>query len=275
MLAVIVSLQAAYFILGGNLLGKSEIRLPVDSVLQAQLEARKQRRSQKDTVPIYPFNPNFISDFKGYTLGMNVTELDKLHAFRATGKFISSKDEFQKITGISDSLLNTISPYFKFPNWSYAHKGSGQAKEGSGIATVAMTKKKVVYKDLNSATAKELTAIRGVGPKLSARIVKFRDALNGFLVKEQLYDVYGLEPQVVHRLFEEFDVLKIPAIQKININTATASELASLLYLNYDLANKIVAYRAVVGTIESFDELITIENFPADKIDRIALYLSL
>ncbi|MFD2828841.1 hypothetical protein ACFSYG_20345 [Leeuwenhoekiella polynyae] len=31
---------------------------------------------------IYPFNPNFITDYKGYTLGMRMVEIDKLLRFR-------------------------------------------------------------------------------------------------------------------------------------------------------------------------------------------------
>ena len=66
---------------------------------------------------IYPFNPNFITDFKGYKLGMSVTEIDRLLAFRKQNKFVNSAEEFQAVTKVSDSLLKAISPYFKFPDW--------------------------------------------------------------------------------------------------------------------------------------------------------------
>lgn len=50
--------------------------------------------------------------------------------------------------------------------------------------------KKVIL-DINAATAEDFKTINGIGEKLSARIVKFRDRLGGFLTSEQLYDVYG------------------------------------------------------------------------------------
>src|SRR6187551_2489774 len=73
---------------------------------------------------IYPFNPNFISDYKGYKLGMSVEEIDRLLAFRKQNKFVNSAKEFQNVTKVSDSLLNTIAPFFKVPDWVNHKKGN-------------------------------------------------------------------------------------------------------------------------------------------------------
>ena len=103
---------------------------------------------------------------------------------------------------------------------------------------------------------------------MSARIIKFRDRLGGFLIDEQLYDVYGLEKDVVKRTLKEFRVISKPKIVKINVNIATASELSKLIYLQKHVSESIVNYRNLNG-------LSKIENFPIERIDRIALYLSL
>lgn len=66
---------------------------------------------------IKAFNPNFITDYKGYKLGMSVHEIDRLFAFRKENKYVNSPEEFQKVTKVSDSLLQVITPYFKFPDW--------------------------------------------------------------------------------------------------------------------------------------------------------------
>ena len=65
---------------------------------------------------MYPFNPNYISDYKGYQLGMNVDEIDRLLAHREQSLYVNSAKEFQTITKISDSLLQKISSFFNFPN---------------------------------------------------------------------------------------------------------------------------------------------------------------
>lgn len=84
-----------------------------------------------------------------------------------------------------------------------------------------------------------------------------------------------MDVEVANRAIEVFQVVEPPQVKKININTAEPDELARLLYINFNLASNIVAYRQQVGAIKSFKELNNIEDFPKDKIDRIALYLSL
>ena len=46
----------------------------IDSLKIVEIENSKPK--------IYPFNPNYISDFKGEQLGMSLEEIDRLHAFR-------------------------------------------------------------------------------------------------------------------------------------------------------------------------------------------------
>lgn len=139
-----------------------------------------------------PFNPNFISDYKGYLLGLSVEELDRLFAYREKGLFVNSKEEFGKVTEVSDSLLQKIAPYFKFPE--FVNK------------EVNLVKIKVDKADINSANAIELTAIRGVGPVLSKRIISYRNSLGRFDSIQQLYKVYGLDTLVVHRLMKNYTI---------------------------------------------------------------------
>jgi hypothetical protein len=47
----------------------------IDSLRLAEIEARKPKR--------YPFNPNYITDFKAYTLGISPEEFDRLKYFRS------------------------------------------------------------------------------------------------------------------------------------------------------------------------------------------------
>lgn len=236
------------------------------------VDSLKNNILQKDSIKLYPFNPNFISDYKGYTLGMSPMELERLFVFRKQEKFVNSIEEFQDVTKVSDSLLNVISPYFKFPEWTQKKK-TRFTKSISNNKSEAKKAKEI--RDLNLATADELKTINGIGDKLSVRIVKFRDRLGGFLVNEQLYDVYGLDPEVVDRTLKKFGVVNMPKIKKININTSTASEISGLVYISHSVAIKILEYRELNGRINSFDELTSIEGFPSNKLDRIVLYLSL
>lgn len=247
----------------------------VNEELQHQINLLKQEKLKKDTLRIFPFNPNFISDYKGYTLGMSLEEIDRLHAFRAQNKYVNSDDEFQKVTLVSDSLLRKIAPYFKFPEWVNGSSNTKEVIKNKIEDYKEETIISLVKQDLNSATVSNLKSISGIGDKLSERIVKFRDKLGGFLVEDQLYDVYGLDPQVVEKALKKFTIIEKPSIQKINLNTCSLEELSKFLYFDYALSKKIIRYRDEKNGIESFDELMKIEGFPSEKINRISLYLAL
>jgi len=275
LLLIIVALQVVFFVLKYTT-GNIEGNLSIDKETQDKIDALKQNSQQKDSIRIYPFNPNFISDYKGYSLGMSVEEIDRLHAYRAQNKFVNNSVEFQNITKVSDSLLKVISPYFKFSDWANTESVSQKKIPSATIQSgLDIQKDNFQTKDLNSATAEDLRSISGIGQILALRIIKFRNRLGGFIVDDQLYDVYGLEPEVVKRTFERFKVLSQPEIEKINVNNATAEEISKLIYIRYNVATRIVEYREVKGTISSFDELTKIEDFPIDKIHRIKLYLTL
>jgi len=275
LLLIIVTLQVVFYVMN-YAFSPMEGKVVIDKETQAKFDALKQKSQEKDSIRIFPFNPNFISDYKGYTLGMSLEEINRLHAFRAQHEFVNNADEFQKVTLVSDSLLQVISPYFKFPEWtnnkSTNHKRTSTLRNQKDLITE--NDKFQVY-DLNNATAEDLKTVNGIGDKLSARIVKFRDRLGGFLLDDQLNDVYGLEPEVVVRTLEKFQVLSRPSIKKININSATVDEIAKLIYIRYNVATNIVEYREINGSISSFNELTKIVDFPVDKIHRIELYLSL
>lgn len=217
---------------------------------------------------IYPFNPNFITDYKGYQLGMSVAEIDRLLEYRKSNKYVNSASEFQQVTKVSDSLLATISPYFKFPDWVTKNKTSAFKKFESFKTT-----EKLVVKDINLATAEDLIKVYGIGPALSERILKERSKFGAFLSMEQIDFIWGLSPEVIENTKKNFKVLHQPQVLKIKINDLSIKELQQFPYFDYNIAKKIVVYRSMNGSIQSVSELTKIKGFPAEKAHIIALYL--
>ncbi|MCK5814321.1 MAG: helix-hairpin-helix domain-containing protein [Flavobacteriaceae bacterium] len=236
----------------------------LDSLRLAKIEGRKPK--------IYPFNPSFITDYKGAKLGMSNKEIDRLLAYRSKGNYINSIEHFQRVTKVSDSLLAVISPYFKFPDWLVEKKESKGAKRKNINTTQA--KSLIAIQDLNTATANELMKIKGIGPALSERIVKYRSSIQGFTVEDQIQEVYGLNPEIIDLILERFKILTTPIIEKLNVNTATFKEVLHLPYIDYELTKKIFQYRDEIAEFQSIEELKNIEGFPMDKFDRITVYLT-
>jgi len=250
-----------------NFNDSNETTVPSETLLEFQKELDSIRLAnpvKKDT--IYPFNPNFLSDYKAYQIGMKLDEIDKLLQFRQEGKWVNTVDDFQQVTGISDSLLEILRPSIRFPDWV--------GRANSPIVSKTADTKKIAVGDLNTATAQDLKVVYGIGDKLSERIVKYRNSLGGFAKEEQLQDVYGLDAVVIANILERFKLLSKPDIEQKNINKIGESELADIPYINSTLARKITSYKAMNEGIRSFEELTKISGFPSDKIDIIKLYLS-
>ncbi len=234
---------------------------------QRELDSLRQIEIANLKPKIYPFNPNFITDYKGYTIGMSPIEIDRLHQFRAKDQWINSVQDFKKVTKVSDSLLKLISPYFKFPEWVTNPKPKKQNYKGFNEKSFAQKT------DLNKATEEELQRVSGIGDALSKRIIAYRVKLGGFTADSQLYNVYGLNAQVVERTLNEFTVKTPKEIIKMNINTISASDIATIPGISFDLAKTIWEYRILREHINDFSELEKIEGMSQTKLTGIQLYL--
>ena len=267
LLALVIAFQIIYFFSDFTKKEPSVVENKAQWLsMQAPIDSLK--KAQKEYVPkIYPFNPNFITDFKGYKLGMSVAEIDRLTEYRKTNRYVNSAKEFQEVTQVSDSLLNTIAPYFKFPDWV------ANRKRKNFYQTKTFEKKSKTIIDINAASAEDLKKVYGIGDGLSERILKEKQKLGGFVSMEQMKDIWGLSPEVVQSLNKDFTVAEIPKVTKININNATVKELSQFPYFRYALAKSIVTYRSMNGGIKSAEDLPKISGFPVDKIKIIALYL--
>lgn len=271
LIALIIAFQCIYFFVDFSSedvsVNKKEFHLfqkEIDSLRSVEIQNRKPK--------IYPFNPNYITDYKGATLGMTNEEIDKLLAFRNNDKWINSTEQFQDVTGVSDSLLNSMSPYFKFPEWVTNPKKSTSFsyKENNTPKTFAQKQ------DLNTATAEALQSVYGIGKYYSERIVKLRNTfVGGFISDVQLQGVNGLNTETIENIKKEFTVKTPRLIQKINLNNATKEQLVTIQYIDYNLAHHIIEYRQLREGFKSLDELTKVMDFPINKIEIIKLYLSL
>tara|TARA_R100000935_G_C2799358_1_gene149716 strand:- start:25 stop:903 length:879 start_codon:yes stop_codon:yes gene_type:complete len=268
---LIIIFQCIYFFYSYNSTEENfENEDEVTAYFQKQIDSLKLVQAQETGERIYPFNPNYITDFKGYSLGMSVKEIDRLHEFRKSNKWVNSAKDFQLVTLVSDSLLAKISPYFKFPEWVENRNG----KKNSNILSSNIASK-TIKQDINLAKEEDLVKVRGIGEVLANRIIKYRTKLGGFVSEIQLKDIYGLNYEARQEILQNFKVISKPEINKLDINKASVLELTSVPYIDYELAREIINYKLLHEKIVTFEELAKIKSFPSEKIDRIALYLTL
>ena len=253
----------------------NEIDMPSEEALEtyrSEIDSLKKAALQKAAPEIYPFNPNFITDYKGYTLGMSNEEIDKLHQFRKQNKWVNSAKQFQDVTQVSDSLLIKISPYFKFPDWVTNPKPKSYTNTFSKSNSPKTFDQKI---DLNLATRLQLQKVYGVGEKLSEGIIRYREKYNGFVSEAELTEVWGLSPEVIERIKEQFTVKTPRIITKLNLNIVSRDQLVTIPHIDYEIANNIIEERTLRDGFTSIDDLTKVEHFPINKIEIIRLYLQL
>ena len=246
-----------------NLVELKELQYQIDSIKDYNEKHKKEYKPEM-------FNPNFISEYKGYVLGISPKELDRLYAYRSQGKWINSVSEFKKVTQVSDSLLTVISPLFKFPEWK-----KNRAKTKIFSKRKYRDKPYAQKKDLNTVQAKDLQNQANVPDFIAVRIIKYRDKIGGFIDDIQLKDISGLYDNQRNNILFLFTVKTPKENKKVNINRASVKELIEIPYFDFELALEIKDFIKHNGDISSFDELVKIKGFSIEKIDRIKLYLTI
>lgn len=267
LLLLMVLVQLCYYFISNQKPSTSEDTSWL--LTQNEIDSLKQNRATKKNT-IYPFNPNFITDYKGYKLGMSVQEIDRLHQYRAQNKYVNSAAEFQKVTKVSSDLLQKISPYFKFPDW-VTNKSATSYKKFQTYPT--KEKVAIIQKDINAATKEDLIAVYGIGEKTAEKILIEKEKLGAFVSMEQFQFIWGISPEAIEDLQKRFFVKNTSTITKIAINELSIKELAKFPYFNYTLAKEIVIYRSMNNGIKEIADLTKIKGMPNEKIKIIALYL--
>lgn len=240
---------------------------------QNEIDSLKEA-AQENSNKIYPFNPNFISDYKGYKLGMSETQIDKLHQFRKQNKYVNSNAEFQKLTGVSNEWMKQYAIYFKFPDWvTNGTSKNYQSKFESTYKKFDKKESKIVVQDLNTANQVELEKVYMIGEKLALKIISEREKFGNFVSMEQLGFIWGISPEAIADLNKKFQIKSSGNLKKININTFTIKELQQFPYFNYTIAKNIVTFRSMNGDFKSSEDLTNVKQFPLEKLKIIALYL--
>jgi hypothetical protein len=120
--------------------------------------------------------------------------------------------------------------------------------------------------ELNTADTTVLKKVPGIGSAFSRRIVKYRDLLGGFYSVAQLAEVFGIDAERYDALQKWF-CADPRLIRKLPVNSLPADSLARHPYVSYRQARVIKQYGKQKGRLESWNDLLLLEEFSdADKV---------
>ena len=222
------------------------------------------------------FDPNTVSAEGWARLGLREKTIQTIQHYLAKGGHFRSPEDLAKVYGLHPDEYERLAPYVRIT-----------PATTTATATAAVTAptlppaeksfpppaKRYTAVDINLADTTAFIALPGIGSKLAARIISFREKLGGFYSIDQIGETYGLPDSTFQKLKTYF-ILRAPQLRKININTATLDELKAHPYIRYALANPIIAYRNEHGRFASPDELRKVMAVTEEIYHRLAPYLT-
>lgn len=232
--------------------------------------------SKTSKFELFYFDPNRTSEEDWKKLGLSEKTIHTIQNYLSKGGHFYKTTDLQKIYGFKSEDFERLEPYIKIEGVTDKDDIKNAKKElkESGLTSTPYSTLKFRTIDINTADTTAFISLPGIGSKLAARIVNFRDKLGGFYSLDQVGETYGL-PDSTFQKIKNTLVLSSPSVKKLNINTATKDEMKVHPYFKWALANAIVEYRNQHGNFSTIEELKKISLITDDVFNKIKNYLTL
>lgn len=200
---------------------------------------------------LFKFDSNTISAGDWQRLGITAKQAAIIKNYTTKGGRFRKAKDLQKIYGLTKVDYARLAPFIVIPE---------EKAKPNGVV------------ELNSADSAKLTAINGIGGAYAKRIIYYRERLGGFITKEQLKEVFGMDNLKYDEIKGQVRV-DAARIRKININTISFDKLRLMPYLSYKQVNAIIEYRNQHGNYISINDLANIAIIDADILRKIEPYI--
>lgn len=219
---------------------------------------------------LFFFDPNTISNDEWEKLNLRKSTIKTIKNYLNKGGHFYKPEDLKKIYGLRENEFERLLPFIKIESKNNLENHNKISTEK--IETKIYTTPKYIPIDINIADTTAFINLPGIGNKLAARIISFREKLGGFYSIEQIREVYAL-PDSTFQKIKTLLKLETETIKKININTVTADELKLHPYIRWSLANAIIAFRNQHGAFQNLEDLKKIIPIPDEVYIKISPYL--
>jgi competence protein ComEA len=227
---------------------------------------------------LFYFDPNTITNEQWEELGLKNRTVLTIRNYLSKGGRFKKPADLGKIYGIRQEDAERLMPFVKIVSPD-RHKTpalppGNLAVTGKPIFTRKVYQRKVLMVDVNSADSAAFESLPAIGPKLAARIIRFRESLGGFYSIEQLREVYGIN-DTIFNLIATTLTMNTGVFRKMHINRWDADSLDLHPYIQKHEARAIVKYRNQHGRFNTAEDLGKIALFSGDRIAQLAPYIDL
>jgi competence protein ComEA len=221
---------------------------------------------------LFYFDPNTLAAADWKRLGLRDKTIQTIQNYLGKGGHFRKPADLEKIYGLSAREVERLLPFVQITG--YKENDRRTQSNNKTVQSDIVRKGAAVIADINSADTAAFIALPGIGSKLAARIVHFRDKLGGFYSVDQVGETFGLADSVFQKVKPLLRYTN-SAIRQLNINTADAAALKQHPYIGWRLAGLIVAYRKEHGDFKQVDDVMKIEIITPELFGRLKSYLSI
>ncbi|MBL4670172.1 MAG: helix-hairpin-helix domain-containing protein [Flavobacteriales bacterium] len=226
-----------------------------------QKKSKPYSKKENKKIEYFEFNPNIISKSEWKQLGFNDWQIKNIFNYKSKGGSWRSKADVQQLYGLDEADYYKLEPYILLPDKAEKKQYTSNKKDYT---------KKV---DINAATVKELTNLKGINSeKYAAIIIKHRDKIGGFTSKEQLKEVWSMTNETYNGFISQVIIGDYEPSQ-VNINSSSASQLQNHPYINWKTAKAIFKYRKANGNYKKVEEIKKIHLINKKTYLKILPYL--
>lgn len=224
------------------------------------------------TPEFFPFNPNTVNLDTMILFGIPENLAKRIVNYRNSGGKFFIKSDLLKVYGFPSEKYKELHPFMELPEEKPVNKKPPKNKISNPPPSPDKNKVLVNF-DLNLADTTQLKELKGIGSVLSARIIKYRNSLGGFISNDQLTEVYGLDELALQQLKNYADIQVNFVPNKLNINTVDAEKLAAHPYISKKLAQRIIAFREHHGPYNEQIRLDELKEIDSEMKLKIYPYL--
>ena len=235
----------------------------LDSLLamrQAAMELQQHQQAEKPQeiaeLHPFPFNPNALTEDEWRQIGLTDRQIRNIMNYKAKGGKFYSKNDLGKLYTISEEDFAQLEPFIVLPEVARKPimKTDTEQKSGQEETAKPKDKKTIPIVDLNTADSLALVELPQIGAYTAVRIIEFRDKLGGFVDKEQLRDVKGMD-EARFAAIQPYIRIGEAETKKIDVNRADFKTLVHHPYLSYEQVKRIFNQREQRGMIKNWEQL--------------------
>lgn len=250
----------------------NQFQQQTDSITQAEETPKPWVPKPKE---LFKFDPNTLDSAGWVALGFSPKQTAAILKYRKAGAQFNKPQDIKKLFVVDHKRYKELEPFIHIqPIAETQPSKNWQNQKFHKQPKSEKPKYQPKYIELNAADSAMLVQIRGIGPFFARVIIEHRNKLGGYLSKNQVLEVYGMDSAKFAKIQSELWV-NSTSITKLNINQTTLKQLVHHPYINFNQAKAIINYREQHGKYKRLEDLMKIHLINQETYTKITPYLEI